>query len=490
MGIISSKKISRSFQIWILVFTSIFPANDVIAQNEGSLFMLPDNFKAQILNPSFFNDEGTILALPGLAGVSLGNGGNFRMTDVVYTKASGQTVYDLGRFSEIGRTVNRNAIQLSLPLLYIGVPINDGMLSFYFQERVNTSIRFPINTIAWLDNGNLPEAYRNFNSGNINAKMLGFHELAFGYARRLNDKIRYGVRGKLLFGEMYIKANNWSYSLKTSSDGSKVLLTSQGTGQASIPFPVSLDSNGKYQDVFIQDIWANYFSVRNPGLAFDGGITIDLDERKQISASVMDLGLIFFGDNGWDLYQNDSHEFRGIDISNSTNSKLGTDGYIFPFYLMTSVKDTLKNVFRPVFNSRKLLRGPAPQLYLHYKNRHTESFTYGITNRTVLQNVYLLNTLSLNAMKQSGNFSFVGNVSLHGVSSVTVGGGLQWNMSFAQLFVFTDNILAIYHPAAQRSYGITFGLNFLLKKVESKVDSDNSRKGKISKYFPFYKKYQ
>lgn len=297
------------------------------------------------------------------------------------------------------------------------------------------------------------------------------------------------MRGKLLFGEMFIQLNSWNYSLETSPDGNKIMLTSQGSGQASIPYSVLLDDKGKYEDVEIQNILANYLTVRNPGLAFDGGITIDLSEKKQFSASVVDLGLIYFGDNGWDFYQNGTHEFRGIDISNSTNSKLGTDGYIFPFYLMTSVKDTVKNVYKPIFNSRQFFRGPAPQIFLHYQNKYTESFTYGVTNHTVLQKTYVLNTLSFNLLKQSGNFSFVGDLSLHGLSSLTVGGGVQWNLPFAQLFVFTDNFPAIYHPAAQKSYSITFGLNFLLKQAEDTGRNDNSRKGKFSKYFPFYRNY-
>ena len=475
---------------WILVFTFLLPLKAVLAQNEGFLFMLPDNYQAQILNPSYFNNEGTILALPGFAGLSLSNDANFRITDLVYTKSSGQTVYDLGRFSEKSRPINRNTIHLSLPLLYLGIPVRDGMISFYLQERANISVRFPGNSITWLDNGNLPEEYRNFQSGDIRSRMLGYHELALGYARRVNDKFHFGIRGKLLFGELFVLLNNWNFGLETAMDGNEVLLASRGSGLASIPYSVLLDSNGKYQNIEVNNILPNYLSVRNPGFAFDGGITVEISEKKRFSASVKDLGLIYFNDNGWNFYQNDAHVFRGIDISNSVNSKLGTDGYIFPFYLMTNVKDTLKNVYKPIFKSRNFFRGPSPQIFLHYQNKYNESFTYGFTNRTVLQKTYLLNTLSFNVLKQTENLSFIGDLSLHGLSSLTVGSGLQWNMPFAQLFVFTDNLLAIYHPAAQKSYAITFGLNFLLKQVENEVRDDYSRKGKFSKYFPFFRNYR
>lgn len=236
MVIISNRKIFHSIETWILVFAALLSFKAVQAQNEGLLFMLPDNYQAQILNPSYFNEEGTILALPGFGGLSLSNVGNFRITDLVYTKTSGQTVYDLGRFSEKSRPVNRNTINLSLPIMYLGVPIRDGMISFYLQERANISGRFPVNSIAWLDNGNLPEEYRNFQSGNISTKMLGFHELALGYARKVNDKIHFGLRGKLLFGELFVMLNNWNFGLETAMDGNEVLLSSRGNGLASIPY--------------------------------------------------------------------------------------------------------------------------------------------------------------------------------------------------------------------------------------------------------------
>lgn len=490
MGNINCEKMIRYLKNCILFFAFLLPFEAIEAQNDGSLFMLPDNYQAQILNPSYFNDEGIILALPGFAGLSLSNEGNFRLTDLAHTNSTGQMIYDLGHFSENGPSINRNSIHFSLPLLYVGVPVRDGMISFYLQERVNTSFKIPMNSIAMINNGNLSEEYHNFHSGNIDSKILGFHELALGYARRLNDKLRFGVRGKLLFGEMFFQMNNWNLSLETSPDGNETRFTSQGSGLGSIPFPLILDSKNRFQDIEVKNIIANYLSVRNPGLAFDGGITIDLSEKRQFSASVIDLGLIFFSNKSWDFYQNYTYDFHGIDISNSTNSKLGTDEYVSPFYVMNSLKDSLKNGISPTFNSSQFLRGPAPQIFLHYQNKYTESFIFGFTNHTVLQKTYLLNTLSFNALKQFGNFSIVGDASLHGLSNITLGGGLQWNIPFAQLFVFTNNFLAIYHPAAQKYYAISFGLNFLLKESNGKTRREHSREGEFSKYLPFYKKYQ
>ena len=492
MHIISRLKIFGNWQVYFLVWIFMLPARYVYSQNEGALFMLPDNFQAQLLNPAYFNEEATILALPGLAGASLSNEANFKLTDIIYTNSSGQTVYDLGRFGEMGHSINWNSIHFSMPLLYVGIPTKKGVLSFHIKENINIATRFPINTIVWFDNGNLPEAYHNFQSGNIHFKMLGFYEAGFGYGAHLNEKLRFGVRGKILFGQMLVQFNKWYYSIETSTNGDKVTLSSQGRGIVSSPFPVIRDESGKFQNVETENALSNYLSVRNPGFAIDGGITVDIDKKRQFSVSINDLGLIYFKNNTWDLYQNSTYDFYGIDISNSVNSKIG-NGYVFPFYLMTSVKDSIRNVFKPVSTPRKLFRGPSPKLYMHYQYKYATNFSLGITNRTIFQKSYLMNTTSLNALKEKGNFCFFGNITLHRLSSLTFGGGLQWNTAFTQFFVFTDNIIAIYHPAAQRSYALTFGVNFLFNKNKPEPEdrkTDYSRRGKISKYFPFYKEYQ
>jgi hypothetical protein len=160
---------------------------------------------------------------------------------------------------------------------------------------------------------------------------------------------------------------------------------------------------------------------------------------------------------------------------------------------MLDIKDSLRNVFKPSASPTQLFTGLSPQLNLHYRYKYTNNLFFGVTNHTVLQKSYLMNTLSFNALKQKGSFSFVGNLSLHQLSSLTFGGGVQWNTSFTQLFVFADNLMAFYHPAAQKSYALTFGMNFLLNNKNGEAEDrkiDYSRRGKISKFLPFYKKYK
>jgi hypothetical protein len=90
------------------------------------------------------------------------------------------------------------------------------------------------------------------------------------------------------------------------------------------------------------------------------------------------------------------------------------------------------------------------------------------------------------------NLSVFENINLHGASDVSVGGGIQFEGRYAQFFMATDNIIAFYHPANNKTFSITAGICILLNnKKEKDIDASNKgikkRKGKISPELPYYK---
>ena len=69
------------------------------AQISGSLFMLPNNFYAQMMNPSYLrSDDAKELAIPGLAGFSFGNSASFKISDLITINETGNPVIDFEHF--------------------------------------------------------------------------------------------------------------------------------------------------------------------------------------------------------------------------------------------------------------------------------------------------------------------------------------------------------------------------------------------------------
>lgn len=468
--------------IFILVL-NMFSANELFSQTTGSLFMFQDNFHAQMINPSYMrNDKAIVVAVPGFAGFSFGNSSNFKITDLLTSQGGDKMIVDFEHFYTTGNVSSSIGQWVSVPVFYVGVPVNEGMISVYYKEQMNSSLNFNTHLLEFLEYGNLEENYRSYTTGEINMFALGYREFAMGYARILNEKIHIGLRVKFLFGAAIADLNKWSYGIKTSETGDEVELSSSGSGRLSLPVPMLLNTKERIQYINGEGAIVKYLSnYHNPGFALDFGATIALDENNLVSLSANDLGGIWFRQNTRNIEQKASYIFKGFELTNAIDNKTGRE-YVDPFYLVKNTKDSIRNIYYPHADTSRFVKGLAPKIALHYQNKISEFLSFGVTNQSSLQKNYFLNILSFSSAQSKGNLTLFENINLYNFKCITFGGGVQWENRFAQLFVATDNLLAIYHPANQKSFSLTLGISLLLNKPVNKEPN-----GEISPYFPFYK---
>ncbi len=453
------------------------------SQATGSMFMLQDNFQSQMLNPSYMrNDNAVVIAIPGLAGATIGNNGNFKISDLIVKSPSGKMVLDINNFYETGNSISTLKDWISIPLVFVGIPTDNGRISFYLKDQVQSALSFNISAMEFLDNGNVSSSYKSYNTDNINYSGIEYRELAVGYAQNLNEKVNVGVRGKLLFGIIYAEMENWNYGINTSESGDAVELTSSGSGRISLPLPLELNVENRILRVIGDNALGKYLGFfHNPGLAIDLGATIHLNERSWLSASANNLGAIWFRPNAMNIKQDASYTFRGFDISNSIDSKIGL-GYIDPFNLILETKDSIRNVYRPVADTARFVQGLVPQTSFHYQYYFSDLFAGGLSNQTAFYKNSMLNIFTVSALQKKGNLSVFENVNLYGFNSITVGGGFQWEGKSWQVFAVTDNLFAVYHPAKNKSFSMSVGISILLNNATEKKIS----KGKFSPYLPFF----
>ncbi len=451
--------------------------------------MLPDNFQAQLLNPAFYNKNDKItLAIPGAAGFSFMNNSNVRPSDVLIPREGGGYLL---RYSEFEKTGNKSDIAgqtLSVPLLYVSIPIVDGALSFYWNEYAQTGISLPKSIYHWIINDNLRPEYNNFNSENIGLNATWNHEFGMGIAGRASSKINVGGRLKVIFNDAYLELNNWNYSAQTTESGDEVVLMSSGRGYIAGPFVYYEDREGLVRDVKMQEgVFKNLYKFKNPGLALDLGFSYDINDYSRFDLSINNIGVVWFRRNSLNLYQDKILVFKGMDFSNSLDPD--AEDYVHPQDIMFGTKRDFQHVFRPSVDTTHFVRPIDPRTYLHYQRNVTETFTVGLTNQTFFRSSFTWNTFSVSGLWSLSNLSLIGNVSLHNISSISLGGGFQWNTPYLQLFMLTDNIGTFYHPGHRKSFSLTAGLNFLLPSA-NKLDLTNflriNRKQK-NEYLPFYR---
>lgn len=476
------------FKIFIFLIAFVIGTGSIKAQLSGSLFMSENNFYSQLANPAIFEEnEGIILAIPGFAGIAVMNSGNFKVSEVVEPVNSGKYSFELDRLAYSGNKTDRIGQTVVLPLFYISVPVVDGAISFYWNEFIETGISAPGNAHLWVINDNVSPVYKNFHM-NIGFQAYWNHEIAVALSTRINKKLKMGGRAKLLFNEVFAELNNWSYIMETKSDGDEVLLSSQGEAFISAPVIFKKDRLGLVQGVQLEEVMAkSLLKFENPGLALDFGLTTEVNSFSRFDISIRNLGIIWLRRNSFSLFQDKDFNYTGMDISNSLDPE--GEYYVSTLDVMLNTKRDLKNVFRPSLDSVLTVKRLSPKLNVNYKYRISDRFSAGAGNQTDLNKSYIRNTLSLGALYTFKQLELSGSLSLHNTESVSMGGGVQWTNNYSQLFLYTDNFKALHHPANEKSFSVTFGMNLLLDQNRKwdLFNKSTNRRGKNRTTLPFYK---
>ncbi len=491
-------KIRRWIKICVF-FIAILLTNFYVAcfgQTTGALMLLPDNFYAQMMNPSFMRDDkATEIAVPGLAGLSFKNTGNFKISDIISVTAEGNPVIDFNRFyNNNKKTLNYYlSQQIQIPVAFVSFPFKEGYLTASFIEHVRILNRGHSNIIHFLQEGNVVPENQFFESGKIYSSIWGIHELALGYAKKASENLSIGLRGKLMFGAAHMSTNNFEFGILTEDSGRRVILLSSGSGRIAHPFKQTINSSQQITNIETQNLAKEYFTnYKNPGLAFDFGATLAIDNSRLVSFALLDIGAIWFRKNSIRLILDGKYEFEGFDLGEPLYDVNGNQ-IISSLESVLQTKDMIRNVYRPLVDSTRFLLPLAPRSVLHYQFDLTGNTQFGITNQTVFQR-HLLNTLTFTALQKPGAFSVFESLHLHQLASITFGGGVQYTGRFAQVFLSAENLLAFYHPANNRTLSLSLGMCILLNHEKPSKEPKNSKKksfrrgrGKISPYFPFYR---
>ena len=316
------QKIRRRGGLCFLLLTFLILLFQITAaQLPGHLFLLDDNFHSQMVNPSFQrNDDAVIIAFPGLSGLVLGNYGNTGINGFDYNLLPAEITGEPGFFNNEGKTLSHLSENLWSPLVYVSIPAKAGRVSFYLKENAASWITFPGRSVLFFGNGNFPETFQDYRSGNINAQLTGYLEAGFGITREVHSSLTAGIRGKLLFGSAFVRLDDWNFVVDPAENSQDILLSMSGTGKLSVPYPVIVDESGRMRlvdaDRKIQQYLSNF---SNPGLGVDAGFTWHRNESSQLTVTVADVGLIWFRKGSYRLSQRESDVFENLDMADVIN---------------------------------------------------------------------------------------------------------------------------------------------------------------------------
>lgn len=432
------------------------------AQDNNMLYNMSNMPQAYQLNPALIRDSAkVIVTIPALARYSIGLTSSFPIAQVAY-KEDGDLVIDLDKLYNRLSETNSIYQTLRMPILSFQLRSHDKLYSFSINERQLFKFQFEKNLVGFMRDGNSAYVGQTF-STNFDINLFHYREYAFGYSQKLIDNLTVGGRVKLLSGMAVINTVKSNLEIETDPDLEYIRLSTDGEYNTSLPVNTTKDADGIVSTIGFETDFnpMSYISnFSNLGVAFDLGASYLITPQIEVSASVIDLGVIKWKNNINNLLNQGTFTWKGLDFSNSINEN---DPDYVPFdEKISSLSDSLSAAMQFTGAENAFTTTLPTRVYIGGKYQINDMFSAGLVDRILLYDNKVTNAVTL-----SGNAMFGKIVSLSASYSVirnsynNLGLGAAFKLGPVQFFVVTDNIMAITNVLTTQHMNASFGFNFM-----------------------------
>lgn len=403
----------RRFTAMSVLLLSVFMAE---AQYSNTMYFMKGIPQSHLLNPAYQPGCRFYLGFPGLSPsqVSLNNNALAPHDVLFYNSTLDSTILFLHPEADKEKFLSNFLEKKN----YLNTDVSAGIFSFGFRTG-RMYFTFDLNEKAFVrfnypkDLPSLPIYFsldregnpRNFDLSSLAVNASVYSEIALGLSRSfLEGKLSAGIKGKILLGQGNLHTRNSSITVNTSFEDNW-LINSDFGAYGSIPFSeIPSDSAGKFDfanmsftDPQASDLTDIFLRKPNLGFAFDIGVEYTPVKLITLTVSLLDVGLIRWKNYTYNMTQNTSYEFKGVDMSDFIT---GDDTSDFGEVLL----DTLENSF-----AFSYLRNPySTRLPMHLLGgatlNLTKGFSLGIMDHLEIFQEQIINEITVSANLRAGRF--------------------------------------------------------------------------------------
>jgi hypothetical protein len=462
------------------------------AQNSQVLYFmnLPQN---HLINPALRPSNSVYIGLPVVSGINLNINNNYvNFSDVIIKGQPKDSLisflhpdYNVDKF--LSRIKDRNFLEPETMIQLLGLGFSIGKDSYIFldvNERIDGNIVLPGDLFRLALKGNQEFVGKTIDFSSLRGGLKYYREFGVGFSRNFTDRLRIGIKGKLLFGIAGISIDNRSLGITVNEDYSHSLDASLAVNMSG-PVNVYTDSKNNIDSVSFDDSRfktragiTDFFSgKKNIGLGLDIGATFDLTDRIVLSASVTDLGFIRWKKDVTNLKANNHFEFSGLnmlDVVNKTKTieEVGND-----------MLDSLKNAF-VVSNSKAPFTNCLPfGISFAGSFSLTKYFSLGLLSYSRIIGKQIREALTLSANLNLGNaFSTSIGYTAENQRYDNLGAGVAFRAGVLQFYLLSDRIPIVWNrikddnsnfiiPANWNTFNLRLGMNVVFgNRIKEKSD--------------------
>lgn len=434
----------------------------------SSIYFLKNVYYRHELNPAFQPKANTFVDLPLFPTLQLAGGNNsVTFSDIIYPKevdGKTQTITfmhpqgDKDKFYQCLRPQINMFVEPRIDLLSFGFRVRNDYYTFGVTQKTNATFSLPKDLFKLALYGAPDTLNTNiFNLSALGVSGSSYTEFAFGYSKKINDKLTVGGKAKYLLGLANVTSHINNLQLHANRDSWELFVDgSVNVGMGFMDYKI--DQNTK-ELIEMNPNTQNLLKFAGAGFAVDLGATYKVMDGLEVSASLLDLGMMRWSKNALNLTVNSSVKFEGISYNPSEENQDFFEEY------GKSIADSLKytttqNPYSSGLQSKILLGAE----YYVYK----DVISIGVLSKMPLNLKKANSELSLfanffpaSAFNASLSYSLI-----HGKFS-TIGIGLGGRLGPFNLFLAGDYIpfafAPNYIPRKNKAVNLNMGLAIAIR---------------------------
>ncbi len=438
-----------------IVFTGIIllSLKPLHAQYDRTLSFMPIVPQGRNANPGFIPEHKFYIGIPLLSSVKTGFENSFNYDDIILR--SGDSLI-LDRDHILGNIDEETSLNLNFMEEYIAFGFKAKKNYFHFRaaDIVQSNIVVNKGILTFLLYGNGSEEFlgKTVDIGGNAINAIYYREYAFGYSRKINDKLSVGTTLKYLQGIANITTANDKITLHT--DEEDFTLTMDSNIEINVSSPGIGDS-----DIQVEDFLPN---PKNGGFAFDLGAEYKINDDFEAYASLLNVGSINWKENVKNFVSENPDEpfiYEGFDINEYfENNEFDNDR-------LENILDSIGDEIGIVETANAYKSKLPPILNLGGRYNLTDKDMFSALFRNRFQDSKDWTTFSLAYTRKFGpGLNLMLSNTMFTDSYLNPGIGFAANLGPVQLYLVNENFTAPFMLNNSNVFVVRFGINLIFNQ--------------------------
>ncbi|NQU85118.1 MAG: hypothetical protein HQ541_05095 [Mariniphaga sp.] len=429
------------------------------------MYFTDDVPAASFLNPAFSPENDFVIGLPFISGINIGFNNDFKLNEITqkgYGIFSDTLKFNFDSFYNVIDDKNKTSFEADVSMFYMGIRDGKNYYSVTINEKGFFRGEFDKRFVEFFTKGTKLYFGSESNLGGLSFNVAQYREYGLGVSRRVNKKLSYGAKLKVLFGRVHMNSENLQFGLKTSSDEEALILNP--FGDVKISGPVRFETDTVEQSVRLRsELNASdyFFNLKNIGAAADIGIKYQYNNQLSLSASVIDIGFLRFSkknyimDTGFELrYEKDELTQAFIP---------GQFDYLSPNSALYAFRDSIPFMTTATASGKTQFTSLPVKLYLGANYVLNNEWTFGFVGKLYFLKNYSYSAFTVSAQTYFTNdFRLIFSNSLIRKSILNPGIGCIYKTKIIHAYFVADNIFSVIAPSSVKNLNLQLGINLLI----------------------------